>query len=71
LSTGRYLVRLGTGITTYGSVVLVSAYGSDASHCKLESWGSTPDGMATDVYVLCFSSAGAPVDSMFTLHLGS
>jgi hypothetical protein len=43
----------------------VTAYGGGAARCKVETWDS--DGMILTVKVLCFTVAGAPVDSQYTV----
>jgi hypothetical protein len=50
------------GISVNGGTVEVTSYGHDNTHCKTLGWGSN------GVYVGCFTPAGAPVDSQFTLN---
>lgn len=64
-STGVYTALL-PGLTKVGGNVHVSAYGSTAARCKTSGWSS--DGSGTSVGVLCFDSAGAPVDAKFTME---
>jgi hypothetical protein len=47
-----------------GGHVQVNAVGPDNAHCKLENWAGTTD---RTVSVRCFTSAGQPVDSRFTV----
>jgi hypothetical protein len=61
VSTGVYTASL-PGFTTIGGNVAITAYGSDSSYCKISSWG------VSTVNVRCFTAAGAPVDTMFTLR---
>jgi hypothetical protein len=42
----------------------ITAYGSDSTYCKVSHWNN-----AAGVRVHCFDSAGAVVDSRFTLAL--
>jgi hypothetical protein len=62
--TGAYTVLLPGQQATAGTVQ-VTAYGSDAAYCKVASWG--PAGSDQRIRVRCFSAAGAPTDSQFTL----
>jgi hypothetical protein len=65
LGAGQYNARL-RGIRTVGGNVLVTAYGTDPSYCKVQGWG--PSGSDTAVHVLCFDADGAPKDSRFSLR---
>jgi hypothetical protein len=49
-----------------GGHVQVNAVGTGAAHCKVQAWGSggTPN---MSVAVGCYTAAGAPVDSKFTV----
>lgn len=63
LSTGQYRATL-DGVSSYGGdegVPIVTAYGTDSTHCKLLGW----DG--DDVDVLCVTPLGTPTDSRFSL----
>lgn len=62
--TGQYTVLL-PGLAASAGTVQVTAYGTDAAHCKVASWA--PAGANQRIRVRCFSAAGAPVDSQFTL----
>jgi hypothetical protein len=66
-STGSYAVRfrgLG-GHGTAGGHVQVTAYGSGSEACKVSSWSSLgPDFI---VYVRCFTVAGTPVNTQYTV----
>jgi hypothetical protein len=63
-AAGSYVVRLpGLGIT--GGDVKVTAYGSTNDLCKVGNW--TVSGSDQLVRVLCFTTAGAPVDTYFTM----
>jgi hypothetical protein len=48
-----------------GGNVQVTAYGAGPARCKVERWDS--DGSTLTVKVLCFTAAGAPVDSRYTV----
>jgi hypothetical protein len=61
---GLYSVYL-PGLGATAGTVQVTAYGSDGAYCKTGSWG--PDGTRQRVKVRCFSAAGTPADSRFTL----
>lgn len=60
-AVGRYTANL-PGMNFVGGTVEVTAYGAGSAHCKVVSWGGT------SVNVACFTAAGAPVDSFFTLN---
>ena len=67
LATGVYTVRwpeMDPQILQAGHVQ-VTAYGSGNAQCKVTGWGST------SADVLCFAPNGAPVDSYYTVLLGS
>jgi hypothetical protein len=57
---GAYTATL-PGFTGFGDTVHVTAYGSDSTYCKVAGWG------VPTVNVRCFTAAGAPADSLFTL----
>jgi hypothetical protein len=69
-SAGAYTVTLPGQYVTGGSVQ-VTSYGVGTQHCKVASW--YVDGSDTRIAVRCFTPAGAPSDSMFSLlyHRGS
>jgi hypothetical protein len=66
------MVRTGTGAYTLtfpnlgvnAGTVNVTAYGTGSEMCKVKSWLAGAGGLA--VRVLCFTAAGAPVDTQFT-----
>jgi hypothetical protein len=62
-SAGVYQVRMPKLAGAEGTVH-VSAYGPGTSECKVSSWGAS--GADQLVNVRCFTTGGAPVDSMFT-----
>lgn len=66
-ATGVYAVTF-PGIGALGTAT-VSAYGTSGddpnARCKIQNWVAT-SGIGTQLTVLCYSRAGAPVDSMFT-----
>jgi Papain family cysteine protease len=64
LGIGTYAVLLPNLGGTFGHVQ-VTAYGSVGERCVVVNWGLS--GTAQQVKVNCFSSAGAALDSMFTL----
>ncbi|MEN3357159.1 MAG: hypothetical protein V7637_1141 [Mycobacteriales bacterium] len=49
------------GIVSMANVT-VTAYGNDGDYCKVSEW------LAPDVYVSCFTPAGTPANTMWTLH---
>jgi hypothetical protein len=66
LGVGSYMVHFdGIGADADGDVQ-VSAYGSDTNECRVSFW--TPDGTGQDVYVTCYTAAGVPADSYFTVQ---
>ncbi len=58
-AVGRYTWAVPGGEVSGKGNVQVSAYGNNANHCQVVSWGGS-------VNVACFNQAGAPVDSQFT-----
>ncbi len=66
LATGVYQVTL-PGQSSTGASAQVSAYGGSNQRCQLRRWRSM--GGAALLEVACFTPAGAPADSMFTLSL--
>jgi hypothetical protein len=63
LGTGRYEVFLPGPVVT-GGTVKVTAYGSNANFCQVESWAAASPGQ--NVIVDCFNPAGTPVNNRFT-----
>jgi hypothetical protein len=61
---GNYTVTL-AGLASDGGTVKVTAFNAAANWCKIEWWA--PSGANEQVEVRCFDTAGAPVDSKFTL----
>jgi len=61
---GQYSVLL-PGLAASAGTVQVTAYGADSAHCKVASWA--PAGANQRIRVRCFTAAGAPVDSQFTV----
>jgi hypothetical protein len=76
-STGEYQVRfsgLGSLLTSNGGHVQVVAIGTANQHCKVRSWGGSPD---LSIYVGCMTRTGSPKDLKFNVlflmpnnHLG-
>jgi hypothetical protein len=64
-SAGVYTAYL-PGLAVSGGTFQVTAYGSSADHCKIQSWG--PSGTDQSVTVRCFNAAGAAVDTYFSLN---
>jgi len=64
LGVGQYVVDF-PGLPTLGDVQ-VSSFGSSNERCKVVHWAGSNDGL--EVFVNCFSFAGVPVNSLFTLH---
>lgn len=62
---GSYRVRF-NDLDRLDGHVLVTAYGSDPTHCKPSFWGR--DGRATVVDVRCFTTGGTRADSRFTVR---
>jgi hypothetical protein len=58
---GRYTANL-PGMSFVSGTVEVTAYGAGSNHCKVVSW------FTSSVDVACFTAAGAPADSLFTLN---
>lgn len=61
-AVGTYAVRI-PGQSRIGGNVQVSAYGTGAERCKVQSWA--PSGSDQLVNVLCYSTTGAAADAMF------
>lgn len=59
-SAGNYTINF-AGLNLNGGNIVVSGYGGGANWCKVSSWGGSSVG------VLCFNSAGAPTDSLWTI----
>lgn len=67
LSQGLYRVvfkDLRSQLTTPTGHVQATAVGSGKAHCTIGDWGETPDLV---VYVQCYTPAGAPADSKFSV----
>jgi hypothetical protein len=69
-SVGKYFVSL-AGIASrfpagFGGHIQVSAVGTGKVYCKLEEWAGLTD---LSVYLGCYSPAGAPADTKFTLQV--
>jgi hypothetical protein len=62
---GSYAVHVQAG-TDLPSDVQVSAYGSDSNECRVDLW--VPDGTGQTLYVRCYTTAGLPADSLFTVQ---
>jgi hypothetical protein len=61
---GAYTALL-PNLGTAAGVVHVTAYGGGTEVCKVGSWD--PSGSTQQVHVQCFTSGGAPVDTLFTM----
>ena len=64
---GAYRVvftKLGSAVSTNNGNVQVNAVGTGKAHCTAIEWGAQTD---VSVYVRCYTPAGAPVDSKFTV----
>ena len=61
---GTYAVRL-PNIGGSGGHVQVTAYGFGSERCKVVGW--SPSGVDELVNVACFTSAGSPTDTFFTM----
>jgi len=61
---GDYTVSFG-GLATAGGMVQVSAYGAGSEACKVQNWGTS--GANETVRVRCFTTFGAPVDTLSTV----
>jgi hypothetical protein len=67
ITAGMYRVSL-PGLGAEAGHVQVTGYGDRGWWCKTGGWGpSGADPTVQTVYVLCFSPAGTPVDSSFTM----
>lgn len=65
-STGAYVVTMpGVASAIDGGNVMVTAYGTDTSYCKVGGWLSFGSSVLSTVY--CFKPNGAPADSQFML----
>jgi hypothetical protein len=70
-AVGNYTVRFsgfGSRLTANGGHAQAVALGTGAQHCKIGSWGGSPD---LSVNVLCFSRAGALKDVKFNLFFAT
>jgi hypothetical protein len=65
VGTGLYDVFL-QGLETHAGTVQVTAFGSGAEYCKVESW--FPISVFQQVRVNCFNGAGSPVNAKFLLN---
>jgi hypothetical protein len=65
VGVGSYDVRL-AGMNQLGGNVLVSSYGNQAKHCKVNYWNVS--GNDTVARVNCFNAAGQVIDSKFSLN---
>lgn len=64
--TGQYRVHFpGIGVFMGGNVQ-VTAYGSSSHRCKVQSWSMSGAG-GINAYVNCFTAAGAPVNTQFSI----
>jgi hypothetical protein len=62
---GSYGVTIPTGVVSdNGGNAQVTAYGSNATYCKVGYWYHS--GLNQVVGVLCFDTTGAPIDSQFS-----
>jgi hypothetical protein len=59
---GHYFLRY-QYLTPFNSAAHSTAYGSDASYCKVEGWGSSGD--AAQVQTQCYSAGGAKQNSLY------
>jgi hypothetical protein len=64
LGTGQYQVKL-PGPIVVGGTVKVTAYGTTANSCQVVEWVDSAPGQ--NVFVDCFTPAGAPVNNQFTM----
>jgi hypothetical protein len=68
---GSYTVKFsgfGTKLGSNGGHAQAVAIGTGAQHCKIGSWGGSPD---LFVSVLCYSRAGSPKDVKFNLFFAT
>ena len=68
---GNYTVRftgLGSRLTSNGGHAQANAIGTGAQHCKIGSWGGSPD---LFVNVLCYTRTGALKDVKFNLFFAT
>jgi hypothetical protein len=65
---GLYAVRFANlgGHGVAGGTVQVTAYGSDSAHCKVDRWSSAGPDFIADVR--CFTAAGDPVDTYYSVR---
>lgn len=64
--TGTYRVDFPGLGSVSGGDVQVTAYGGGSERCKVYSWGSS--GSTLQVTVNCFTTAGLPVNTLFTAN---
>jgi hypothetical protein len=62
--TGQYTVTL-PGLTQVGGTFIVTAYGWGSEYCKVGGWWTSST--ATTATVYCFTGAGAPANTQFSL----
>jgi hypothetical protein len=62
--TGDYTVHL-PGLSGNNGHVQVTAYGTGSERCKVGSWGDSGSGL--DAHIRCFTPAGSPVDTLYTV----
>jgi hypothetical protein len=65
IATGRYTVKFWDADGPPIRNVMVAAYGSTSNHCKVDFWSDN------QVWVRCFTAAGAAVDSLFTIWVAN
>jgi hypothetical protein len=68
---GNYSVKftgLGSRLTSNGGHAQAIAIGTGAQHCKIGSWGGSPD---LFVSVLCYARTGAPKDVKFDVFFAT
>jgi hypothetical protein len=63
-SEGRYFVNL-PGMSSTGSNVQITAYGSGSEYCKVAGWQGTE--INVQASVACFDASGAPADTLFLI----
>ncbi len=65
--TGQYTVNL-PGLGGSNGTVLVTAYGSTSSYCKVVRWARNAFASSImQVFVNCFTADGVPADSQYTM----
>jgi hypothetical protein len=71
VSTGVYSVHMPGLGNPSSSHVQVTPYGSTAARCVTPGWGYNAAGNAQDATVRCYSMAGAPVNTRFTVTIAA